>query len=105
MDKVREMRLKKVLQDALNYFDEPTPSAYDRFLNITEKLFENPKAKVVLVMNRKDFKAISGCTSFDNPYNTMEIKKNMYSAHGEVEYTILDDAVDAMYGYLLAEKQ
>ena len=110
MDKVREMRLRKVLQDALNYFDEPTPSAYSRCVEITERLFYKNEAQVVLVMNRRDYTELrmmlwhhQNCLHVLD--NDLSIARNFQTPHGEVKYIIVDPTVDAMYGYLLAEKQ
>ena len=109
MDKCREMRLKKVLQDALNYFDEPKPSAYARCVEITERLFYKNDAVVVLVMNRRDYLELRAIWHHQNCLTVFDddlgIARNFQTPHGEVKYIIVDPTVDAMYGYLLAEKQ
>ena len=109
MEKYREMRLKKLLTDALNYFDEPTPSAYSRCVEITERLFYKNEAQVVLVMNRRDYIELRALWHHQNCLTVLEgdlgIARNFQTPHGEVKYIIVDPTVDAMYGYLLAEKQ
>ena len=94
-------RLKKVLDSLIS----ERPSAYDRCVDITEKLFGETGSDnkgVVLVMNGKDFLDI--CTIWHQHYEydprNLSVFADFQTPHGECDYVIVDDTVGEMRGYL-----
>ena len=97
-------RLKKVLDSLIS----ERPSAYERCLDITEKLFGKTGVDnkgVVLVMNRRDYSELGKIWHHQDCLTVIDgdlgISRKYQTLHGECDYVILDDGVKGMYGYLI----
>lgn len=100
MEAVRRERIIKQLSEVIDTLVKERPTAYDRCVDLTEKLFYKHD-RVVLVMNHKDFMDLCHIwhQSYDIKFPLM-IVRDFQTPHGVPIYTIVDQDVERMYGFI-----
>ena len=99
MDYTRRQKIIKLLKDAISGLNES--STYDRLIGITEKLFLDLDARVVIAMNHdeylelKDYLKMQVVDITDN----IGICPKVTTPHGIIDYIIIDPKVTKMFGY------
>ena len=93
-------KVVKLLQDALSELHNET--AYHRLVDITEKLFYETDARVVLVMNKTEFANLKG---YMNWIEDGDLIRDVCCPHGVIDYVIIDYRVKQMYGYKMNAKK
>ena len=102
MEAVRREKIIKKLRDIISSLESDRPKVYETLIDITQELFLPIDARVVLVMNHWDYKYITSI--LDIPYtldSDLEIRRNIMTPHGNVEYVIIDNTVNEMYGFTI----
>ena len=90
-------KIVKLLHDALTELQ--SQPAYERLVDITEDLFEDIDARVVIVMNSSEFRDLRERLGSRHAAVDGDVIKDMVCPHGEIDYVIIDNRVNQMYGY------
>lgn len=105
MEAIRRERIIKQLADILNVLKQERPTAYNRCVDVTEKLFYKRAftGGVVLVMNAFDYNELAAIwhTETIPIINGLGVKRGFCTPHGDVDYLIIDNKIKEMFGYLI----
>ena len=106
MEAIRREKILKKLREIATELESYRPKTYERLVDITEELFLPIDARVVLVMNVQEYNDVMAIfhkeiIEYRRNEVILDIKRNVMTPHGEVEYVIIDDSVKEMYGFTI----
>ena len=99
MDYTRRQKIIKLLKDAISGLSES--STYDRLIDITEKLFLDLDARVVIVMNHREYLELREHLKMQvvDVTDDIGICPKVTTPHGIIDYMIIDPEATKMFGY------